>query len=156
MRDETQASKLEKLMCQHPLFKTYSVMLPPVEIKRSELKRLCAGDVIVLPIYSPEFELWYEGSVCATALMESCGRGLRITKIIDKKTSIPNNSKKHELFFSLFGSVQSREIKGETRIDIGALDMQRVELRTADRKIAQGRLVRAGDQIAIEIEKVET
>ncbi len=155
MRDETQASRLEKLVRKHPLFRDYTLMLPPVEIKRSDLKSVHRGDVIVLPIHSLKLELWYEGSACATALMESCGKGLRVTKIVDKKTYSSNNSKKYELLFSLFGSVQSREIKEETRIDIGALDMQRVELRNADRKIAQGRLVRAGDQIAIEIEKVE-
>ena len=155
MRDETQASRLEKLVRKYPLFRDYTLMLPPVEIKRSDLKRMHRGDVIVLPMHSPQFELWYEGSVCATALMESCGRGLRVTKIVDKKSCSSNNSKKYELLFSLFGSVQSRQIKEETRIDIGALDMRRVELRHVDSKIAQGRLVRAGDQIAIEIEKVE-
>ncbi len=156
MRGETQANRLEKLVRKHPLFKQYTLMLPPVEIKCSDLKSVHTGDVIVLPMHFPKFELWYEGSACAVAVLESCGRGLRITKIIDKKSSFKNNSKKYKLLFSLFGSVRSREIKEETRIDISALDIQRVELRNADRKIAQGRLVRAGDQIAIEIEKVET
>jgi len=155
MRGETQATHLEKMMREHPLFQDYDLTLPPVTIRRSSLKKIEKGAVILLHLIHPELQLWRNGNVCAVVEMDRCKKTVTIIDTEIEKKYLLKSSKKDETLFCLFGSVSIKETKGGTAIDVSTFDMERVLLTVAGERIARGRLVWVDEEIAVEIEKVE-
>jgi hypothetical protein len=154
MRGETQATHLEKMMCRHPLFHTYELALPPTQIKRSILKKIEVGDIVLLHSKAPRLELQREGRLCAVARMNPCHKSLSVEPVKEKKVKYTTESKKYDILHCLFGTIRSKEIKADTKIDISSIDMAHVTLKTRKRTVAVGHLVRVGGEVAVEIEKV--
>jgi len=154
MRGETQATHLEKMMRKHPLFHTYELALSPTQIKRSSLKSIEKGDIVLLHSKDPRLELQREGKLYAVARMHPCHKSLKVEVVKEKKREYKTDSKKYEILYCLFGAIRSKEIKADMKIDISSVDMEHVTLKTRKRTVAVGHLVRVGGEVAVEIEKV--
>jgi hypothetical protein len=155
MRGETQATHLEEMMREHPLFSHFELVLPPVQIKRSLLQKLNRGDIVLLHLPRPRLQLHQEGRYVADLQMEACQKRVLVKHIqAEMKETGEKKSKKHEMLFCSFGSLQSRELKEGMKLDITAFDMERVILSLGKEARAEGRLVWVDEEMAVEITKV--
>jgi len=154
MGDETQAAHLEKMVQKHPLFHTYTVSLPPLEIKRNIVKKLSKGDLILTGNEKPVFSVWKGERIVAEGKLHRCQQYLEVIDSGDMK-KYTQTHQKYDILKCIVGTINSKELVTEGKIDISSLDLIKTELTINERKIAEGRLVYANMQIGIEITKVE-
>ncbi len=155
MKGETQAVHLAKMMQKHKLYPEYELALPLVQIKRSNLKKLTKGDILLLGFDSMNMILLKEGEICANVVINEAKNSSKI-KIIDIKhnTINTNNSKKYEILKCSFGTVQSRKLEVGHSIGVSSLNLQEVNLIVEDKNIAKGSLINVDEEIAVQINKV--
>jgi len=155
MRGETQAVHLTKIMQKHKLYPEYELALPFVKVKKSSLKKLMQGDILLLGLEGLALILLLDENICANVVLEEVQNSIKI-KIVNvvEDTVLSNDSKKYESLKCSFGTVQSRRIEVGHKIDIASLHLEEVNLFVEGKKRAEGRLVKVDDEIAIEITKV--
>ncbi len=156
MKDETQAVHLAKIMQKQNLYPEYELILPPVQIKKSKLKKITKEDVILLGLERLELNLLSEGNICATVsvIKEKNSKKIKITSL-NHSVNTTDQHKKYEILKCSFGFLQSRVVEVGHKIDISSLNLNKVSLSINDKVLAKGSLVNVDDEIAIQIEKVE-
>ena len=155
MKAETQANALASLVQKKKHYPEYELILPPFEVKRSNLKKLELGDVLLVGLDTLPLSLLSGSYVCANVQLvhEESIHKLKITNL-EKDTLQQEHTKKYETVKCSFGMLQSRKLEVGYKVGIAQLDLQKVSLFVKDKNIAEGRLVKVDDEIAIEITKV--
>lgn len=155
MKAETQALHLEKMMQKHKLYPEYELALSPIQVKRSSLKKLSKGDILLLGLDTLEMILVEEGGICASVVMTE-NENSNTIKIIEliKDTLKQANSKKYEVVEFSFGVIQSRIVEVGHQIETAQLNLEEVSLYVNGKNIAKGSLVNVDEEIAIQIDEV--
>ncbi len=155
MKGENQALRLEKMMQKHHLYPEYEVCLPSVSVKKSALKKLGAGDILLLGMARLEVLLLSEHTGCAKALLVNAQGGLTI-QIMQYMKQLPKHidGKKYKEVRVTLGNVQCRVLERGHKIEMAQIDTDEVRLIHATEEIAKGRLVEVDDEIAVEIKEV--
>lgn len=155
MKGETQAVHLAKIMQKHKLYPEYELALPFVKIKRTMLKKLSHGDVLLLGLDHLELILLLEEKICANVVINEAHNSLKIKIMsIEEDPIETNDSKKYEVLKCSFGMLQSRKLEIGHKIDIAQLNLEETKLFVEDKNIADGMLVKVDDEIAIKIKEV--
>ena len=155
MKAETQALHLEKMMQKHNLYPEYELALSPIQVKKSSLKKLSNGDILLLGLTSLNMILIEEGEVCANVVIDKIENSSKLRIIQLNKSMIEQtNSKKYETVKISFGMIQSRKLEIGHNIGIASLNMQEVILIAEDKNIAKGSLVNVDEEIAVQIDEV--
>jgi hypothetical protein len=155
MKGETQAVHLSHIMQKHKLYPEYELVFPLVKAKRTVLKKLTQGDVLLLGLEQLALVLLSEGKVCANVVIHEGNNSLKIKIISLEENSIEtNDSKKYEVLKCSFGMLQSRKLEVGHKIDIASLNLEKVKLFIETENRAEGILVKVDNEIAIEITKV--
>jgi len=154
MKGESQAAHLKEMMQNHPLCHTYVLSIPPVEIKRSIVKKLSPGDILLTGSEALKFLFWEDDQPVAEGKLRGCKKFIDIEKHEDLST-YKGHSKKYDILLCLFGTISSKAISNIEKIDISSLDITTTVLFVNDKKIADGKLIRVKNEIGIEITKVE-
>jgi len=152
MKVETQASRLERMMRKHRIVETYRLTLPPVALKRKDIKMLEPGDVLLLELGRLDLLLVQKNEIKAYLELSSdqCKYVARLAK---EKREI--HTKKYELLYPSFDTVNIPQVTEGTVLELPKIDLYKVALQKADETtIAEGMLVESEGMIAIEIEKV--
>ncbi len=152
MKVETQASRLERMMRQKRKEQLCEVALPPVQLKRSTLKALEAGDLLLLEMTRFEIVFVEEHSVFAKGVPLNEGGECEVTLL--EKPEILEHTKKYETLLPTLGSLESDRVRKGATVDISHLELTRVTLERANESVAEGKLVEYEGTIAIKIEKV--
>lgn len=155
MRGDTQANRLELMMQKHQIHPYYMLSLPPFEIKKSALKSLKEGDILLLELDQLSLVLSDTKGICAEVVIEPhhYADRLRITSLL--KHTEEQGSKKYQRITVSFGEIQSRKL--EVGHVIGTMDLNFDDLSIMidqKRKIAQGSLVNVDGKIAVQINRV--
>ncbi len=155
MRGERQSLHLQEMMQRHQRHPEYELALSPVAVKKKSLKKMEAGDVLVLGWEKLDLCLLKEGRICANLAIESSGKTVKL-KIYDgsEKPTNTNDSKKYEYIFTHLEKVQSRSLERGHKIEIPLLQTKALTLYVKGKAIATGDLVTAEDKMAIQITKV--
>ncbi len=156
MKAENQALRLEKLMQMHQCYPEYELCLPPVSVKKSALKKLTAGDLLLLGLEQMEMLLVSPSDGCAKAVLFSYDKSMTI-KIVEcmENVSEPNDSKKYKNIRISLGTLQSRVLEPGHKIETMQIDPDEVLLYAEKKLVAEGRLVTVDDEIAVEIKEVK-
>ncbi len=156
MKAENQALRLERLVQRHQRYPEYELCLPYVSVKKSALKSLSAGDLLLLGLESMELLLFSENDGCAKAILASCDKSMTI-QISEsfKKREEPVNSKKYKELKISLGSLYSRTLEAGHKIETTQIDPEEVLLYEKEKLLAKGRLVTVDDEIAVEIKEVK-
>lgn len=155
MKGETQAVHLEKMMQKHTLYPEYELTLPLFLVKSKVLKKLLVDDVLLLGLNALEFILISSGQTCAKVELLEDENSQKIKIVyLEKDTLKQEDTKKYEIIKCLFSTLQIRELEVGRKISIEQLDLREVKLFLKDEIIAEGRLVKVDDEIAIVIKKV--
>jgi hypothetical protein len=156
MKGETQAIHLSEIMQKQRLYPEYELAFPMIEVKKSSLKRLAEGDLLLLGLEQLEMVLLQEGKVCANAILdETCNsRKIRITSL-EEDTVYPPDSKKYKIVKCSLGRLQSRVLEVGHQIGAASLDFHEVVLVTEEKIWAKGSLVNVDDEIAVQIDEVK-
>jgi len=142
-------------MQKHQRNPEYALTLPAISIKKKSLKKLEAGDILLLALDHLLLLLVQENEVCASLSLDSYGDRIKMT--IDKVEKSPLgrcDNKKYETVLCSFGKVQSRVLELGHSIEIPALDFNHLTLHVNDKIIASGSLINVDDEIAIKITEV--
>jgi len=155
MRGETQAVHLSEIMNRHKLYPEYELALPLMAVKKSSLKRLVEGDLLLVGMGHLDMVLLQEGKVCANVILDEAynTRKIKITMLVENTDTVPN-SKKYKTLKCSFGTVQSRMLKVGHHIGIASLDLQEVVLMSEEKIWAKGLLVNVDDEIAVQVKEV--
>jgi len=155
MKRETQAQRLAEMVQNQIQYPAYELALPLVEVRRSKLKKLSVGDVLLTGFDRFEFVLIEGQSVCARTVFEYTGNTTKI-EIVDLSADFIGNddNKKYSTLQCSFGTVKSKVLALKHVIDIAHIDLEQVSLSSEGKAIAQGVLVNVDDEIAIQIKKV--
>jgi len=155
MNGETQANRLAQLMQKKGSLPSYTLALPSVSVRSSNLKKLEAGDILLLGLDSLECVLIDSDKVCANVVLtkQNNRHGMQIMEIETEpiKTS---DSKKYENIKFIFGNVQCRTLTPGHMIDISQLSLEKVTLVSQEKKIATASLINVDGEIAVKIDKV--
>jgi hypothetical protein len=155
MRDETQSLHLAQMMQKHKMYPVYELILPQLLIKKNSIKKLSKDDVLLLGDERLNLKLLkddrYFGNIEIEEGKNSCK--IKITNI-RKNIDISYNSKKYETLKCSFSFLQCRIFEAGHKIDISTLNLEKVNLLTNNKKIAEGNLVNVDEEIAIKITKV--
>ena len=154
MRGETQAVHLAKIMQKQKHHPEYELALPLVKIKKSSIKKIMQGDVVLLGFTTMDMILLLEEKVCAHVILVQENKSRKIEIILADEHVYTNDNKKYEILKCSFGIVQSRKIEVGHKIDISSLSMSEVSLTVKNKTIALGSLVNVDDEIAIQIKEV--
>ncbi len=153
MKVETQASRLERMMRKHWNVETYRVTLPPVALKRKDVKMLDPGDVLLLELGHLELLLVQKDETKAS-LELSEGEGKYVT-LLPKEEKKEIHTKKYELLYPSFGSMEIPQLTESMVLELSKIDLYSVALQKADETtVAEGILVESEGMIALEIKKV--
>ena len=153
MKVETQASRLERMMRKHWNVETYRVTLPPVALKRKDVKMLDPGDVLLLELGHLELLLVQKDETKAS-LELSEGEGKYVT-LLPKEEKKEIHTKKYELLYPSFGSMEIPQLTESMVLELSKIDLYSVALQKADEMtVAEGILVESEGMIALEIKKV--
>ena len=143
-------------MCSHPLFQSYELTLYPVAVKRSSLKKIAEGDILLLGLESMEFLVWQESSIVATGRLLHCERSIDIdSSALPVNMTELHEDKKYEIVKCSFGQIYSKKLIKHRKLDASPLDLTKVTLKSGSKNIARGRLVNVNGRISVEIIKVE-
>jgi hypothetical protein len=155
MKRENQALRLEKLMQRHQCYPEYELCIPSVAVKKSALKRLGKGDLLLLGMGTMEMLLISQSNGCAKVMLSSHGKCVKI-EIIDtyEKREEKSDSKKYKTIKLLLGKVQSRVLEIGHNVETVQIDFNEVLLYEEEKKIANARLVVVDDEIAVQIKEV--
>ncbi|AKF24641.1 hypothetical protein YH65_04000 [Sulfurovum lithotrophicum] len=156
MKDENQALRLERLMQKHQVYPEYELCLPSVTLKKSLLKKLSKGDVLLLGMQQMEMILVSEENGCAKAVLVSYDESMTI-QIVEPVKYIVNkidNKKYKEVEISL-ATLRSRVLEAGHKVETTQVDMDDISLFVEKKKIATARLVMVDDEIAVQIKEVK-
>lgn len=153
MKVETQASRLERMMRKHRNVETYRVTLPPVALKRKDVKMLEPGDVLLLELgYLVLLLVQKEEVKACLELSDNEGKYVTLSPKEEKKEMY---TKKYELLYPSFGSVEIPQLTEGMALELSKIDLYSVALQKADEMtVAEGILVESEGMIALEIKKV--
>ncbi len=156
MKAETQANALASLVQTKKRYPEYELILPPFEIKQSSLKKLDVADVLLIGLDTLILYFVSDNEICAQLQIvnEENIYKLKITNL-GKDTLKQYNTKKYEQIKCSFGMFQSRKLEEDYRVSISQFNLQKINLFVQEKKIAEGKLVKVDDEIAIEIIKVK-
>ena len=156
MKVENQALRLEKLMQKHQCHPEYEVCFPPVSVKKSALKKLTAGDLLLLGLERMELQLLSKEDGCAKAVLSSYDKGMtiRITEHLKSPVKHVDSRKYKNLLISL-GKLNSRVLEIGHTVETMQIDPEKVLLYAEEKLVAKGRLVTVDDEIAVEIKEVK-
>jgi len=159
MKADNQALRLERLMQKHQVHPEYELCLPSVSVKKSLLKKLSKGDVLLLGMEQMEMLLLSEGQACAKAVLFSYTESLsiEITETIKQTVNTVDtiDSKKYKEVSIFLGSLRSRTLESRHKLEITEIDLDDISLYVEKKKIAVARLVMVDDEIAVEIKEVK-
>jgi hypothetical protein len=156
MKGETQAVHLSEIMQKHRLYPEYELALPMIEVKKSSLKKLAEGDLLLLGLDHLELVLLQEGKVCAKVMLDETQNTRKIKIVnLEKDMLSSYNSKKYKIVKCSFGILQSRVLEVGHQIGIASLDLHKVGLMTEEKVWAKGSLVNVDDEIAVQIDEVK-
>jgi hypothetical protein len=126
-----------------------------MEIRQSTVKKLSEGDIILTGSRSMTFALWEDnGVLAAEARLYGCSSRLKIVKQYEPSVKT-HHSKKYDILKCTFGSLYAKVVEHHGILDISDQDITQTILWLGRKKIAEGRIVYAEKQIAIEITKVK-
>lgn len=154
MKNETQAVRLANMMQRQPLCPKYELALPLIQIKKSALKKLSEGDVLLLGFENLEMILMEGQKNIAEVRLERTRQNSIEIVSLNKEIQNQMGEKKYKLLKCSFGFVQSRKIEVGHKISISSLNLEAVELFSGETCVAQGFLVNVDEEIAIQIKKV--
>ncbi|MFT7880640.1 MAG: FliM/FliN family flagellar motor switch protein [Sulfurimonas sp.] len=154
MRGETQANRLEMMMHKHHIHPSYTLSLPPFEVKKSLLKSLKEGDILLLGLDQLVFVLSDTMGIRAEVMIEQYHSVDRLKIISLGKDTRQKASKKYQRVLVTCGEVQSRKL--EVGHVIGTMDLNFDELAivVGEKKIAEGSLVKVDEKIALQVERL--
>lgn len=155
MRGETQADHLEEMMRKHPLFTYYELTLPSVALKRTNRKKLKAGDLILLHQERPSLTLYLDGCHVAKVQLDRCQKSISVLELYTDSERESLNEKKYEILRCSFGNIQSKALSKGMKLDISELDLTKLTLFVEGEAVAEGRPVWVENELAVEIIKVE-
>ena len=156
MRAERQSLHLQNMMQKHKRYPEYELVLPSFAVKKKSLKSLASDDLLLLEMERLDLALVLESQTCAKVRLTFTGDTLKLKIVSLEKSPVEkSDSKKYENILCSFGQVQSRVLELGHIIEIPALNMEKVEVGTLEKKIAKGRLVLVDDKLAIKITEVE-
>ena len=154
MKTETQAVRLASMMQKRPLYPEYELALPWVQIKKSALKKLSEGDVLLLGFDSFKMILIDGEKSIAGVRLEAMHQNSVEIIYLNEEIQTLACEKKYKILKCSFGFVQSRKLEIGHKMSISSLNLKEVALFVEKVCIAKGFLVNADEEIAIEIAKV--
>ena len=156
MNGETQANRLAQLMQKKGFLPSYELALPFIEIRRSSLKKLESGDILLLGLNSLTCVLMDSDKVCANAVLvkQNNRHGMQIIET-ESEPIKSSDSKKYENMKIIFGNVKCRTLTVGHIIDIAQINLEKVTLVSKEKKIATASLINVEGEIAVKIDKVE-
>jgi len=156
MKAETQANSLASLVQKKKKYPEYELALPLFAVKQSRLKKLEVGDVLLVGLSHLDLVLFKEDKLCANVLMHRVENTQKIKiSYLHKEAFNQEHTKKYETIKCSFGMIQSRKLEVGYKVSISQLNLQKVKLFVKGKNIAEGRLVKVDDEIAIQVTKVE-
>jgi len=155
MKRETQAQRLAEMVQNQIQYPAYELALPLVEVRRSKLKKLSVGDVLLTGFDRFEFVLIEGKGVCARTVFGYAGNipKIEIAEVFEEIVEYSDN-KKYSILQCSFGIVKSKVLALKHVIDIAHIDLEQLTLSSEGKAIAQGILVNVDEEIAIQIKKV--
>lgn len=155
MKGETQADSLASLVREKKKYPEYELALTAFTVKQSQLKKLSVGNVFLVGLSHLEMVLLSESTICAEVMIftDENRQKLKIT-YLQEDTFKQSHTKKYETIKCSFGMLQSRKLEVGHKVSIAQLNLEEVKLFVNEKNIADGRLVKVDDEIAIEIIKV--
>jgi hypothetical protein len=154
MRGDTQANRLEVMMQKHHFYPEYTLSLPPFEMKKSALKALKKGDILLLGLDRLTLVLLDIKGVCAEVMIEDHNSIDRLKIIALCKDPAEHVSKKYQLVTVSFGEIQSRKLEVGHVIGTMDLNFDDLSIVVEQKKIAQGSLVNVENKIALQINEI--
>jgi len=156
MKADNQALRLERLMQKHQVYPEYELCLPSVILKKSLLKKLSKGDVLLLGMQRMEMMLVSEKNGNAKAVLASYDKSMTV-QIVEPEKHIVNtvDSKKYKEVEILLGILRSRVLEAGHKVETTQVDMDDISLYVEKKKIATARLVIVDDEIAVQIKEVK-
>lgn len=156
MKAENQALRLERLMEKHHVHPEYELYLPSVLVKKSLLKKLSRGDILLLGMAQMEMQLLSKDAGCAKAVLWAYAdrMEIKITEI-SEPPEIKADSKKYKTVDIFLGRLRSRTLEVGHRVETEGVDLEDIVLYADSKKIAVARLVMVDDEIAVEVKEVK-
>ncbi|MCD6654127.1 MAG: hypothetical protein LT067_05110 [Sulfurovum sp.] len=154
MKTETQAVRLANMMQKRPLYPEYELALPWVQIKKSALKKLSKGDVLLFGLDSLKMILVDDKKSIAGVQLDATHQNSVEIIYVNEEMQQQVSEKKYKILKCSFGFVQSRKLEIGHRMSISSLNLKEVALFVEGVCIAKGSLVNVDEEIAIEITKV--
>lgn len=154
MQGDTQADRLEIMMRRHQVYPTYTLSLPLFEVKKSFLKSLQSGDILLVGLQRLSLVLLDKKGECATVSLDEHNGLPRLMITELKEESETKASKKHQIVSVSFGEFQSRKLEAGHVIGMTDIRFEELSIEANRKKIAQGSLIDVEGKIAVQIDKV--
>ncbi|MDM5271814.1 hypothetical protein PGH07_06465 [Sulfurovum sp. zt1-1] len=154
MRGDTQANRLEMMMKKHQVFPHYILSLPPFEMKKSALKELKKGDILLLGLDHLSLVLSDTKGICAEVMIEHHNYADRLKIISLHNHTKEKPSKKHQVVTVSFGEIQSRKLEVGHVIGTMDLNFEDLNIVTEQKEIAQCSLINVDGEIAVQVNSV--
>jgi len=143
-------------MQKHQCYPEYELCFPPVSVKKSILKKLTVGNLLLLGLECMEIRLLSKNDGCARAVLTSYDESMTIQIVEHLKSPLESNdSKKYKNIRISLGTLQSRVLEIGHKIETMQIDPEEVKLYVEEKLVAKGRLVTVDDEIAVEIKEVK-
>ncbi|MFT7824343.1 MAG: FliM/FliN family flagellar motor C-terminal domain-containing protein [Sulfurimonas sp.] len=154
MKGETQANRLERLMIKRQVYPKYTLALPLIEVKKSDIKKLRKGDILLLGLDSFQLILLDEQRICAEVKLKHSEGELEVIALNDEEDE-PCMNKKYWLLILSFGTVESRKLVVGQAIKTTNMRFDQLIIQANNRKIAEGSLVTVDNKMAVQINEVK-
>ena len=157
MKGETQADRLERLMMKRQVYPKYTLALPLVEVKKSDIKRLQKGDILLLGLDYFQLVLLDEQRICAEVKLKHSEGELEVIALKDEEgETCPDTNKKYRVLTLSFGTVESRKPAVGQSIRITDIRFDKLMIQANNnRNIAEGSLVTVDNKLAVQINEVK-
>lgn len=154
MKGETQANRLEMLMIKHHVYQKYTLALPLVEAKKSDIKKLQKGDILLLGLDCFQLVLLDDQGICAEVKLKDSYGDIEVIALNDEEDEQRMNKKYRVLTLS-FGTVESRKPAIGQSIKVTDMRFDKLMIQVNNRNIAEGSLVTVDNRIAVQIDEVK-
>lgn len=154
MERKTQAERLKEMMKRHHHIRSYECSLPLMVLRKTKLEKLRVGDLLLTGCKTLELLLQDEKDIYMTAHFDSLQKVEIVgTTAVFRKESI--EEKDTVVKFS-FGTLPLEELQKGSRVDLSALNLDKMILKVDKRAVAQGHLVNVNGTIAVAIDKIKS
>jgi len=153
---EAQAEQLIVMMNRAPVLSLLEVCLPPFEVKRSSLKKLAEGDLLVLPTQQFEVIILEESNrIVAQGLYGTSDNTPSVLIKNSRYEAISSdNSKKYEYLKISLGEIEKKDIIQGNIVKLRREEMYDATLYSGKSLIAYAYLVKVDKKTALQIGEV--